>query len=263
MRHLAFLTLAACGVALCPPIMAAKPVAARPTTPAMGKLSILTKTTPAKSWSAIPPMARARVLKSVDAFRARMHPSTRHHMTRKNAPVKDFSVHLARYPIGPNGTPRLIHVWAERNLSNHGENMQYHVDVFRAGARAGAWNLMSTGTFEGRVWPEKIEVRRLHPKAGKGAVIALETSHFKYYEVNLETVTFGTEASRHGVAQRFKGGWVGHDGDTALHRFSTDARGYTSVVATHRKKDEAGTLSSKQRIFTWNGRGYVEHTTSR
>ncbi len=92
-------------------------------------------------------------------------------------PCDAQSVHFARYPLGPGGAPRLVHVWFEPNNLQPGDEdyggahhtkSMFEVDVFAPGVKAGTWKRVSFARYKTSNAPDNIQVRFLQPKVRRG-----------------------------------------------------------------------------------------------
>jgi len=167
------------------------------------------------------------------------------------------SLHLGRYPLGPNAAPRLVYVWAapiHKNMGGpHSQQSVFEIDVLAPIAQTGQWKRVSFARYESSNWPDFVEVRFQQPKLQRGAVIALWCStDYGSTEVNVATLrSVGANSPVSGAArgpvQRFN-----EDPDQS-QRLGLDARGITAVKQTTREISRPATTQ----IFAWNGRRYA------
>lgn len=180
-------------------------------------------------------------------------------------PVDAQSLHFARYPLGPNGAPRLVYVWFDPSHGNtggpHSSQCVFEVAVFAPGA-TGRWKRASSASYKSSNWPDFIEVRFQQPRLRRGAVVALWCStDYPFEEVNVAILrdanagatTSGPARSGRGVVQRF----AEYDGHS--QRLGLDARGFTAVVETVQQKGKP----AQTKVFAWNGAEYAARPAKR
>ena len=187
-------------------------------------------------------------------------------------PCDAQSVHFARYPLGPGGAPRLVHVWFEPNNLQPGDEdyggahhtkSMFEVDVFAPGVKAGTWKRVSFARYKTSNAPDNIQVRFLQPKVRRGAVIAL-SGNTLYGDAEVQIITLRDVAppldstsfggvSRRGQVQGFT---VGHDQNQS---FGVDARGITTVIETTREEGKRPIA----KVLLWNGEQYKARAAKR
>lgn len=186
---------------------------------------------------------------------------------RDGIPCDAQSVFLARFPLGPNATERLVHVWFEpsnlipgdEGYAGHHTRVMFEVDVFAP--KASSWKRVSFARYKSSNWPDVIETRFLQPKIRRGAVIALFcTTLYGTTELNVATMrdaipnnfnlsTF--EQTGHGSVQTFD------ENPDQVHRLNTDTRGITSITQTVRTPNK----SASTKVLLWNGVEYLARAT--
>lgn len=171
-------------------------------------------------------------------------------------PLDAQSLHLGRFPLGPNRAPRLVYVWFEPSHTYsggpHSSQSVFEVDVFAPGAKTGGWKRVSFARYKSSNWPDFIEVRFQQPRVQRGAVVALWCStDYGSQEVDVATLrNTNANPATSGAMQRFT------EDPNQTQRLGLDARGITAMVQTTQEKGKRATT----KVFVWNGREYVART---